>query len=456
MEQMTEAQFQAWILAHKGERGRQHNKRTIQPRDEYGRPTGESREEIESTTVVAMDGAQITVRRTPNSGDPNAPDYDVEKNIGPPVDTTPDRTPSQEALTQAQATKAQQDAAREAQEDKERQANATTPDEFGDSITETNLERAKRVIAKRESIKQQEVQNQQIASSQAATKAAQDRLTYDREHDIGTREDAAANRGLTQQQIDIQRQNADREARKPTYLSQADSKTPNLVSSVDGQLTTVANPNYDAVKAAAEEKRAEFASEIAGRRMTLDEAQAQYTQWFDTNVKGPLMLAQEARAKAEEQRQALDAEERRKQFAADFGLRKATLGESASQRATNAEISLLPYRAGPTESAEMSSAINSLAAGGRVGGPDASAGVHFTAGAFQFAAPDFDKIAKNAAHQVLSGLTDYRPSSQSYATGDYSGVPAVNLSGAPSMPAVGAPYQYTPTPLPAPSPGNVQ
>lgn len=384
--------------------------------------------------------------------------WEVLKNEPPRPDRNQDnRSPSQEALTAAQATKASNENIQEERDNNERSYNSQNPDEFGDAIAETHAQRAARILAKKAAIQQAAVQQQSIASSEAATTAAKDRITVDREQIAAQHTEGEANRGLTQAQLNetIRRNKAD-EA-KPNYLSTADSKNKYVVSgSATGEITSTFNPNYDQVKADAEEKRAEFATLIASRRMTLDEAQAQYTQWFDTNVKGPLMLAQEARAKAEEQRQALDAEERRKQFAADFGLRKATLGESASQRATNAEISLLPYRAGPTESAEMSSAINSLAAGGKVGGPDASAGVNFTAGAFQFAAPDFDKIAKNAAHQVLSGLTDYRPSDQSFATGDYSGVPAANLSGAPSMPAVGAPYQYTPVPLPAPSPGNVQ
>ena len=171
------------------------------------------------------------------------------------------------------------------------------------------------------------------------------------------------------------------------------------------------------------------------RRLTIPTASVPqaHSQWYDTNVKTPLLLAQEARDKAAEQRAALDAEERRRQFAANFRLQKAELGQRAGEAAMQAEQSLLPYRVGPTEAAEMSAAINSLAAGGRMD-TNAAAGINFTPGAFQFDAPDFKKIAKQAASAALSGLTDYRPSGESYSTADYSGVPAVNLGGAPTVP----------------------
>jgi hypothetical protein len=120
-----------------------------------------------------------------------------------------------------------------------------------------------------------------------------------------------------------------------------------------------------------------------------------------------------------------------------------------------AEESLLPYRAGPTEAANMSSAINGLAAGGNPQGPSAAAGVHFQPSDFTFNAPDFKSIAKQAASAALSGLTKYRPVAGSYQTADYSGInlpssatmasaPVASSGGRYAGPAASAaPREYT-------------
>jgi hypothetical protein len=82
----------------------------------------------------------------------------------------------------------------------------------------------------------------------------------------------------------------------------------------------------------------------------------------------------------------------------------------------------------------MSSAINSLAAGGSMS-TNASAGIHFQPSDFEFNAPDFKSIAKKAAADALKGISNYTPSSEGYSTADYSGVPQVNTSGAPATPS---------------------
>ena len=53
----------------------------------------------------------------------------------------------------------------------------------------------------------------------------------------------------------------------------------------------------------------------------------------------------------------------------------------------------------------------------------------------EFDAPDFRSIAKRAATDALKGISSYKPSGDSYATADYSNVPTVNTSGAPSVPS---------------------
>lgn len=453
---MNERELQLWLRSHGDYAGQKENLITVGGGlDEYKNPIP-SKRVVESITYEANDGATITVKPRP---------ADPEGTMGPSLaetdaiyiksgETPPDktrlpaqRTPEQVRADVATATKTEYDNAEELRKNNERSWNQNPANRGagGSGLPETHLEKAERIAREREAQRRDDAEQRAQESSDRAT-AAQEAANKARDADRAqAAADAAANRGLTQQEIDIRRGTAEREANKPTFLSQADAKTPNITryDPQTGKIESIANPNYDSIKALAEEKRAEMATLIAQRQISLQEGQQQYKQWFDSNVQTPLLLAQEARSRAEEQRQALDAEERRNQFAADFGLRKATLGESASARAVQAEQSLLPYRAGPTESAEMSAAINSLGAGGKIAGPDAGAGVHFTPGAFEFDAPDFASIAAKAAKQVLSGLTDYRPSDEKYQRADYSTVPAVNTSGAPTIPS----YTY-PTPTP--------
>lgn len=456
---LSEAELRLWFERHRGKAGEKENVITIPAsEDRQGRQTPAQRI-VESVTYEAADGATITVkqRQAPPAGTmgPSLAETDatyVKTGETPPDPARAGQSPAQQRATEAAATKNEFDNIDEVRKNNERSWNQTSP--LGSGLPETHLERAARETQKAEADRRDAAERRQQAAEARASQALENTAAEQAADRRSREQEGAANRQLTQQQINETVRRNQFEENKPNYLSQADPKSKYVVTgNAKGEISSVLNPNYDEVKAAAEEKRAELASQIAGRQMNLEEAKAAYTQWFDTNVKTPMMMAQEARAKAEEQRAALDAEERRRQFAADFGLRKATLGESAAQRATNAEISLLPYRAGPTESSEMSSAINSLAAGGKINGPDASAGIHFTPGAFEFNAPDFASIAKKAAKAVLSGLTDYRPSDQQYQTADYSGVPQVNLSGAPQMPqaGVGGVYNYSPQPLPPPS-----
>lgn len=449
---MNEKELQQWFNAHGPEVGRKNNYGTKKIYNKNAEVIGEERV-IVSTTIEAQDGATITLTRLApeGTGDPGEgaegprfAEYSVEATT-PPDKTRqpPQRTPEQQRSEIAAAQMAEEKWNREVQDNNERSWNMTAPG--GSGKNETHAERAEREQKERLESDRREAKERQDAIDRQ--RAENDRL--DREQRAA---DAEANRNLTQQQIDIQRGREEREANKPQFLSQADTKSEYIVryNPATGQMDQVRNPNYDAVQVEAERKRAELELQIRQRQIGLEEAKAQYSQWFDTNVKTPLMLAQEARAQAEEKRQALEAEERRRQFASDFKLRKAQLGETAAGRATQAEISLLPYRTGPTGAAEMSSAINSLAAGGKIDGPDASAGVNFTPGGFQFSAPDFRSIARRAAQDALKGVTDYRPSDEGFPTGDYSGVPQVNLTGAPAMPAMPA---YS---LPAPSPGAAE
>ena len=466
METMTEQEFQNWIRQHRGERGREPVYESTEVLVDPARPDMGTRTErkMVGTKVTALDGAVIVVHRNPGSAglpnaqgqsDPNQPDYIVASRMDAAPDASTQRTPEQSrsdaAIAEAKEAENRQKEEERVQRLWNQGLNADgTPhgDSRASGLPETHMERAERE-AKEARDKQQAAQSQAaIAASQASTASTLAQIADKDKERSFTAEQNALTRGMTQQQIDIQREEANRRAREPKFLSQADAQSPFIVSATpDGTVTTVANPNYDAVKAAAEEKRKELASQIASRDISLREAQQQYTQWFDTNVKIPMAQAAEVRARAEERRAALEAEERRRQFAANFKLQKAQLGETAASRATNAEISLLPYRSGPTWGEDFSSAINSLAAGGKIDGPDASAGIHFSDSSFAFQRPDFKQIAREAAKAALSGLTDYRPSDEQYATGDYSGIPSIGGGGA---------YTYQPTALPEPSPGAAE
>jgi hypothetical protein len=342
------------------------------------------------------------------------------------------RTSEEEARDKQQVAegerKAEEDRRKSAladREEKERQYNASHPDSKGRAFAETHADRAAREL------REQADERAEDARSQSQRAEARQAETAARNAEI-----AAGQLEVSRGNLDIEREREARAARKPEFLSQANESNPFLIryNPETGQIESMNNPNFDSVKQESERLRSLLAVQIQAKNATLDEAKQQYTQWYDTNVKTPMLLAQDARDRAAEQRQALDAEERRRQFAANFGLQKAELGQRAGAAAMQAEQSLLPYRAGPTESAEMSSAINSLAAGGTMAGPRADAGIHFTPGAFEFDAPDFKAIAKRAAADAIKGISSYKPSGEKYATADYSNVPAVNTSGAPAVP----------------------
>jgi hypothetical protein len=402
--------------------------------------------------ITARDGATIKLSRNEKASGqygPEQPEYVVHGQMDAKPDETTKRTPEQVRTDTANAARLEQENTRKSQEDIERLWNQGlnkdgTPhgDTRASGLPETHLERAEREAKK---LQEQRVEDARLAAQKATATAEANRT----QESAADRKERArqfdTSEGRAQEALDEQRRQNEYIRNKPEFLP-GDSKNryTTVYNPATGTMESLDNPNFDAVKAAAEERRAELASQVQSGQLQLEAAKQQYTQWFDSNVKTPLLLSQEARAKAEEKRQALEAEERRRQFAADFGLRKATLGQAAGQDAAQNEISLLPYRSGPTWGADISSAINSLGAGGNLGN-NASAGIHFSDSSFAFQRPDFKQIAKEAAKAALSGLTDYRPSDQQFETGDYSGVPAVNLGGAP------APYSFNAA-LPAPSP----
>ena len=199
-----------------------------------------------------------------------------------------------------------------------------------------------------------------------------------------------------------------------------------------GQIETQANPLYDEVKTAAARKKEELALAIQMRQMDAQEAAQEYQRWYQENVELPFKQMAERRAQTTETRQAQDMEERRRQFAATNELNRATLGQTAGQNAVQNELATLPFRAGPAFGEQFSSAINSLAGGGKMDA-NASAGINFTADAFEYKRPDLDKIARKATKAALAGVTKYDPDAAGpIAQTDYSGINmAPDLSQAP-------------------------
>jgi hypothetical protein len=447
---MSEQELQQWLQDHEGYGGVKENYRNVPASTDMGVDVP-AHQVLESITYTAVDGATLTVKEgaaAPTGGtgprlDETDAQYTAVGETPPKKDTESSASAESRRASAASAASTEQKSAADKLEADERSWNQSDP--RGSGIPETHLERAKREA--------EEKQRQRAEQDKADALRRQQQLDADKNaSDAADRAERArqANQsaGLTQQQLDEQRRQNEYTRNKPEFLP-GDSKNPRITvyNPATGTMEALDNPNFDAVKDAAEQRRLELASQVQSGQLQLEAAKQQYTQWFDTNVKTPLMLSQEARAKAEEKRQALEAEERRRQFASDFSLRKATLGQAAGQDASQNEISLLPYRSGPTWGADISDAINSLAGGGNLAN-DASAGIHFSDSSFAFKRPDFKQIAKDATKAVLSGLTDYRPSDEQFATGDYSGVPAVNLGGAP------APYTFNPggAALPPPSP----
>lgn len=338
------------------------------------------------------------------------------------------KSPDQQRTEKAQADKAEADTAAERELARERSYNQSMGRGY---ITHAQYA-------------QQQAEQERLETARQATERQ-------RVLDERAEKNREATNELSQQQLqETIRHNKEGEKKTPQIVG-SPTDTARSVSVFDpntGGLTRVDNPAYDEIKDTAERERQRIMTEIAQRKMSLDEGIQSYTEWFNSNVKVPFMQAEEARAQAKEQRDALDSEERRRQFASDFSLRKATLGQQAGEASVQNELALLPYRAGPNEAAHMADAINSLAAGGVPGGPSAGAGVHFEGGDFQFARPDFKAIAAEGVKAAIGHLTDYKPSGQSYSTGNYSGInlPGANvMASAPS--AAAAPYQYGGMPI---------
>lgn len=348
------------------------------------------------------------------------PDYDVTggEGVEPPRDT---RTPEKKA-------------------DDEREAGERAKNRKETGHDETDSER--RIRERKELLEAEdrarrardEARNDRQEAAQTAAQA--EAAAARREGNQVTREGQAIERdrlGLEGQKFDWDREKANR----PSLAGEARYDNPNVAvwDPVTGTIERQDNPIYDRARTEAERLREELAARVAAGKYTMERAAAEYDRWFKRNVEVPFLRSAEARAQATDRRAALEARERDRQFAAQHSLARGQLGQRAGEAAMQAESSTLPYRVGPAFGGQFASALNSVAAGGKMDA-NASAGINFTSDAFEYNKPDFSAIAKKAAKQALKNVSSYKPPDIDYPSGDYSGITMPTndtMSGMPGM-----------------------
>lgn len=322
---------------------------------------------------------------------------------------------------------------------------AYNPDDEGrgSGLYETHATRAKRESDEREQRQRDEdaatrrrIEEQNQRNRGAELEISRAQQAEQARHNREVEAQQAAARETDKERIEIERAKEARANRTPNIIGNP-SDTQKGVMYIDpatGEIKSQDNPLYDEKKAESERKREELRLAIEHNKMTAEQAAAEYRMWYDKNVAAPLALAQERRAQAEERRKAQEAQDRREQAIAQNKIERARIGETAAQRAVQAEQSLLPYRVGKTFSGNFANAINSLAAGGKMDA-NAAAGINFQASDFTFKSPNFAKIAKQAAKEALKHLTPYDPDEDEYATADYEGIGMPDASVFGSAPA---------------------
>ena len=245
----------------------------------------------------------------------------------------------------------------------------------------------------------------------------------------------AETNALARDRYQFDREKYDDERRKPQFMGSPTDTTRNIAyfNPSTGAVETAPNPMYDEAKVEAQRLKEQLSIGIQLNEITAKQASEQYSRWFKENIEVPYLQSAEARAQAADKRQALDAEERRRQFAAQNSLQRGELGQRAAATAIGAEMDMLPYRVGPTFDTEMGAAINSLGAGGSMD-KNASAGINFSPGAFSFDKPDLGKIARDATKNALKNVSTYSPADGDYETASYEGInlpSAGTFAGAP-------------------------
>jgi hypothetical protein len=367
---MTPEEFSAWLVAHGGEHARQP---VNLPGGGSDDPYSSGSSGTTATKVTARDGSTVTLVRTnADDGLGPVPAYQVVAQSGPKQDTTAERTPTQ-AAQDSLATEL----------DRQRKTNAAAGRGY---YTDEQVEERQR---------QQATQDRQTEQQREANRLAQARL------------DADANaRALDDQRADSAEARAQQAANRPTIVNASPAARRIAQMGPDGTITSVDNPNYDSSIVAREEAKARAAAErdrlalqIEAGKLTEASAASAYKRWFDENVTLPMQRAQEARARAAEIRAAQQAEDARKQFAANYEKDRQTTALGTGQQMASNFNQNLQYRVGPAFGEQFAKALDSF----QPGAPPA----HFTADAFTFKGPSIEEVARKATAQALSTISPY-------------------------------------------------
>lgn len=466
---MTREQILAWLEAHGGQKGEMRSEAKTIDNPKYSSAAARDPDyavpakiSVVHRTWTANDGQVLTVM-DPSSGDAGTsppggigPTEDVIYQVveqGPPEVKDDTRTPEQKEQQANQATKSRSENAESMWNlvngpnptDEHKRHPAYDGQGRGSGQYETHQERVTR-----EQTQQRE--DDRIADRARAAKNDEERNAIERDRvelerkrveqaaktEARQAEIAAGQLAVQQGQLGLQeRETALREkgtsqiVGSPTY---ADEKI-SIYNPVTGGFTSADNPNFDAVRKAAEQEKERIRLEIEAGKYNAEVGAQKYKEWYDKNVTVPLAQAAERRAQSTERRQAQEAADRREQAKAENELNRARLGQQAAESAQANVRAQLPYMAGPEFGEQFSSAVNSLAAGG-VLGRNASEGINFTASAFEFDAPNWKRIAKQATKDALKHLTPYNPDETPYAVADYTGIqmPDPNvMQGAPTL-----------------------
>lgn len=200
---------------------------------------------------------------------------------------------------------------------------------------------------------------------------------------------------------------------------------------------------YENAQLEATKERDRINSLVALGTLNANAAKEKFDEWMKINVDVPFKQMEEARARATEARQAQQAEDIRRQNAAQFEQERNKTALGVGNEMVKATVATLPYMSGPNWGSQFGNALSAVAKG-------RPQDIHFDASGLNFQAPDFQKIAEDATARALAHLSPYaaaiagagnRPGG-AYATTDYSQVPNIpSVAGAPTSQPMGG---YTP------------
>lgn len=415
-----------------------------------GDPVSMRTKKVMLRTFVANDGYEITVIDNEEQSSPVGPDPGLpgaQDQIQSVYDFVSEGDPTDAKQDGRSPEKKEEDseAAREARWNRDNGPNNTNipvEERRGSGLYETHAERARREEQERKSREDQEDRRRRTQADEERNRLDRERLDLERNRDIRRAEEEDRRSQNDSSRVQIERDRLTLEqtrANRPEIVSRPTDEDEQIAvfNPATGQVEAQDNPLYNQAKTEAKRKQEDLALAIQHNQMTAQQAAAEYTRWFKENVELPFTQAAERRAQAAEKRQALEAEERRRQFQAQYKLDRAKLGQDAAEMMVSAETAMLPHRAGPQFGEQMSAAVNSLAAGGKMDGPAANAGINFTADAFEYKKPNLSKIAQKATAAALKNLTGYKPLDANFDVANYEGInmpSATTLHSAPTAP----------------------